>query len=78
MFIVAIGKDVFYIYIYIIYSSNFPQLYTYINIYIYIVREKRQINYKFIPTGLFRGFPLIRENPLMSGQPRNRPVGMNL
>ena len=24
----------------------------------YIVRGKRQINYKFIPTGLFRGCPL--------------------
>ena len=40
VFIVAIGKDVFYIYIYIIYSSNFPQLYTYINIYIYCARKK--------------------------------------
>ena len=27
------------------------------------MRGKRQINYKFIPTGLFRGFPLIRESP---------------
>ena len=69
MFIVAIGKYILYIYIYIyyIYSSNFPLLYTYINIYIYIyiyiVRGKRQINYKFIPTGLFRGCPLIRGFP---------------
>ena len=55
---------------------------------------KRKINYKFIPTDLFRGCPLIGgfekspdewattkqvcRNPLMSGQPRNRSVGMNL
>ena len=38
--------------------------------YIYILGGKRQINYKFIPTSLFRGCPLIRGfklNPLMSG-----------
>ena len=33
---------------------------TYIYIYIYIVEGKRQINNKFIPTDLFRGYPLIR------------------
>ena len=51
-------------------------IYIYIYIYIYIVGGKRQINYNFIPTGLFRGCPLI--NPLMSGKPRNRSVGINL
>ena len=35
-------------------------IYIYIYIYIYIVEGKRQINYKFIPTDLFRGYPLIR------------------
>ena len=29
-------------------------------IYIYIVEGKRQINYQFIPTDLFRDCPLIR------------------
>ena len=51
-----------YIYIYI---YTYRDVYKYI--YVYIVGRKRQINYKFIPTGLFRGCPLI--NPLMSGQP---------
>ena len=32
----------------------------YIYIYIYIYGTKKQINYKFIPTSLFRGRPLIR------------------
>ena len=32
----------------------------YIYIYIYIYGRKKQINYKFIPTSLFRGRPLIR------------------
>ena len=40
----------------------------YIYIYIYIVEGKRQINYQFIPTDLFRGCPLFRGS-LMSGQP---------
>ena len=34
-------------------------LYIYIYIYIYM-GEKKQINYKFIPTSLFNGRPLIR------------------
>ena len=29
-------------------------------VYIYIYGRKKQINYKFIPTSLFRGRPLIR------------------
>ena len=33
----------------------------YIYIYIYIVGGKRQINYKFTPTSLFRGCSLIRD-----------------
>ena len=33
---------------------------SYIYIYIYIYGRKKQINYKFIPTSLFRGRPLIR------------------
>ena len=36
------------------------ELYIYIYIYIYIVAGKRQINYQFIPTALFRGCQLIR------------------
>ena len=36
------------------------ELYLTIYIYIYIVGGKRQINYKFIPTDLFHGCPLIR------------------
>mgnify|MGYP006896101860 CR=1 FL=1 len=35
-------------------------VYIYIYIYIYIYGRKKQINYKFIPTSLFRGRPLIR------------------
>ena len=35
-------------------------VYVYIYIYIYIYGRKRQINYKIIPTSLFRGRPLIR------------------
>ena len=31
----------------------------YIYVYVYIVGGKRQLNYKFIPTDLFRGCPLI-------------------
>ena len=40
----------------------FSQLFAfaYIYIYIYIYGRKKQINYKFIPTSLFRGRPLIR------------------
>ena len=33
----------------------------YIYIYIYIYGRKKQINYKFIPTSLFRGRPLISD-----------------
>ena len=37
------------------------KIYIYIYIYIYILcGRKRQINYNFIPTSLFRGRPLIR------------------
>ena len=35
-------------------------IYLYIYLYIYIYGRKKQINYKFIPTSLFRGRPLIR------------------
>ena len=42
-------------------TSFFSSHNIYIYIYIYIVGGKRQINYKFIPTRLFRGCPLIRE-----------------
>ena len=35
---------ILHIYIYIIYSSNFPQLYTYINIYIYIYCARKKTN----------------------------------
>ena len=35
-------------------------IYIYIHIYIYSVGGKRQINYQFVPTDLFRGCPLIR------------------
>ena len=48
-------KDTFFIYIYI---------------YIYMGEKKTQINYKFIPTSLFRGRPLIRGfHPLMISSP---------
>ena len=46
-------------------SSTFIYIYIYIYIYIhtYIVGGKRQINYKFILTSLFCGYPLIRGSP---------------
>ena len=45
-------------------------IYTYIYIYIYIctVEGKRQINYKFIPTGLFRGFRGFRGTYIYKAQ----------
>ena len=51
------------IYIYVFLDENVSEngcMYIYIYIYIYIYGRKKQINYKFIPTSLFRGRPLIR------------------
>ena len=50
-----------YIYIYIyMYIYIYIYIYIYVYIYIYIYGRKKQINYKFIPTSLFRGRPFIR------------------
>ena len=35
--------------------------------------QKKQMNYKFIPTSLF---PFKKKNTLMSGRPQNRLVGI--
>ena len=59
-------KSVFFPYrnIYIYIKSNFDLRKTVLNTQeqsdVYIVGGKRQINYQFIPTDLFRGCPLIR------------------
>ena len=46
-----------YVYMGNVVASFFPLI---ICMYIYIVGGKRQIDYQFIPTDLFRGCPLIR------------------
>ena len=47
-----------YVYVGNVVASFFPLI---ICMYIYIVGGKRQIDYQFIPTDLFRGCPLIRD-----------------
>ena len=47
-----------YVYVGNVVAFFFPLI---ICMYIYIVGGKRQIDYPFIPTDLFRGCPLIRD-----------------
>ena len=78
------GKDIYILYMFLscdFFENGWICMYMYIYLYVYIEIGKKQRDYTFIPTSLFRDHSLIRgfyKYPLMSEWSRNRLVWMKV